>query len=218
MLKRFNDPWDSVPLVVIDTETTGKQPGVDRTVSFGLARFENGVFVAGLERFVNPGIPIPEEATSIHKITDEMVKDAPMLSDAFFVNDVADLLEGAQPAGYNTAYDRHFVPPFGERWDWPWLDVLMLIRKQDRFAKGTGRHKLAASCERHGISLTAAHSAGADARACGELLYKVGRETFPKGYTLGQSIDFCRRAEVAEWFRFCEWLSKQPPREEQAAS
>lgn len=218
MLTRFNDQWDSVPLVVLDTETTGKQPGKDRTVSFGLARFENGVFVAGLEQFVNPGVAIPAEATEIHKITDEMVKDAPTLHEAFFTPRVGELLKDAQPAAYNAAYDRHFIPPFGERWDWPWLDVLMLIRKQDRFAKGAGRHKLAASCERHGISLTAAHSAGADARACGELLYKVGRETFPKQYTLGQALGFCRRAEVEEWFRFNEWLSKQPPLPEAGAA
>lgn len=215
MLSHFNDHWDAVPVAVIDTETTGAQPGVHRTVSFGIARFEKAVFVGGIERFVNPGVPIPEEATAIHKITDEMVKDAPTLAEAFAAADVRALLDGAQPAAYNAAFDRHFIPPFGERWDWPWLDVLMLIRKQDRFARGAGRHKLAAACERHGVSLTAAHSSGADARACGELLYKVGRETFPKDYTLGRALDFCRRAEVEEWFRFCSWRASLPPLEEQ---
>src|SRR6478609_879649 len=209
MLTRFNDQWDSVPLVVLDTETTGKQPGTDRTVSFGLARFENGVFVAGVERFVNPGIPIPAEASEIHGITDAMVTDAPALHDAFFHPEVAALLEGAQPAAYNAPFDRHFVPPFGADWTWPWLDGLALVRKADRFAKGKGRHKLSITCARHGVSLTAAHSAGADARACGELIYKIGREILPAGYSLGQALGFCRRAEAEEWFRFNEWLSNQ---------
>lgn len=35
MLKLFNTQWDEVPIVVVDTETTGKRPGLDRTVSFG---------------------------------------------------------------------------------------------------------------------------------------------------------------------------------------
>lgn len=217
MLKHFNDPWESVPVVVVDTETTGKMPGVDQTVQVGLARFESGKLVSRDQWLVDPGIPIPAEATEIHKITDEMVKGAPTLSELFAGTSIQHLLKDAQPAAYNAAYDRHFVPPFGERWDWPWLDVLMLIRKQDRFAKGAGRHKLSATCERHGIALIAAHSAGADAQACGELLYKVGRETFPKGYSLGQALGFCRRAEVEEWFRFSEWLSRQPPREAGAA-
>jgi len=171
MLKYFNDPWESVPLCVIDTECTGPLPGVDTAVSFGLARFENGKFAAGLERLVNPGRPIPAESTAIHGITDAMVADAPSLGVAFREQEVTALLTDAQPAAYNAAFDRYFVPPFelGARWDWPFIDVLMLVRKHDRYAKGAGRHKLGASCERHGISLTAAHSAGADARACGEL-------------------------------------------------
>jgi DNA polymerase-3 subunit epsilon len=219
MLNRFNDPWHAVPLCVIDTECTGKQPGRDRAVSFGIARFENGVFVAGLERLVNPGMLIPAESTEIHGITDAMVADAPTLHDAFYQADVAALLGGAQPAAYNAAFDRHFIPPFGERWDWPFLDVLKLIQKVDRRVPGKGRHKLSVTCLRHGIELTHAHSAGADARACGELLYEVGRhpQAFPKGYTLGQAIDWCRRAEVEEWFRFNAWLSQQPPLQTGAA-
>jgi DNA polymerase-3 subunit epsilon len=218
VLTRFNDPWDSVPLCVIDTETTGKRPGIDRTVQVGAARFEQGKLVAVDQWLVNPGIPIPAEATSVHGITDEMVSGAHTLTELFTGTSIQHLIAEAQPAAYNAAFDRHFVPPFGHDWSWPWLDVLMLVRKQDRFAKGAGRHKLAASCERHGITLTAAHSAGADAQACGELLYKLGRETFPKRYTLGQALGFCRRAEVEEWFRYNEWLSRQPAREEKAAS
>ena len=59
--------------------------------------------------------------------------------------------------------------------------------------------------------------APADACAAGELLFKLGRETFPKDYTLGQALGWQRRAEAEEWFRFNEWLSRQPPREAGAA-
>lgn len=96
-------------------------------------------------------------------------------------------------------------------------DALSIVRKVDRYAKGKGRHKLAATCERHGIALPEAHNAGADARACGELLFKIGRALFPKNYTLGQALGWCRRAEAEEWFRFNEWLSRQPPLESVAS-
>jgi DNA polymerase-3 subunit epsilon len=211
MLKFFNDPWLSVPLISIDTETTGKQPGKDRAVSVGLSRFENGACVCTFEQLVNPGMPIPEEATSIHKITDAMVADAPTIQEVFAMPAVVELLAGAQPCAYNGAFDRHFVPPFGDDWGWPWLDALALVRKADRFAKGKGRHKLEAACERHGISLTEAHSAGADARAAGGLMIKLGRELFPAHYTLGDALTWCRRVEVEEWVRFNAWLSTQPP-------
>lgn len=42
MLKYFNQQWDTVPVCVIDTETTGVQPGRDRTVQVGVVRFEGG--------------------------------------------------------------------------------------------------------------------------------------------------------------------------------
>lgn len=213
MLKYFHAPWDSVPLISIDTECTGKQPGKDRAVSVGFARFENGVCVGTFEQFVKPGVPIGEEACAIHKITEEMVADAPSIEDVFVTRSVVDLLAGAQPCGYNSAFDRHFVPPFGDDWTWPWLDALALVRKQDRFAKGKGRHRLDAACARHGIALIDAHSAGADARAAGELLIKLGRELFPSTYSLGEALTWCRRVEAEEWFRFNEWLAKQPPRE-----
>jgi DNA polymerase III epsilon subunit-like protein len=43
MLSHFLKPWSEVPLVLIDTETTGTRPGTDRAVQVGIARFENGV-------------------------------------------------------------------------------------------------------------------------------------------------------------------------------
>ncbi|HYQ47106.1 MAG TPA: 3'-5' exonuclease [Polyangiaceae bacterium] len=217
MIKFFNTPWASVPIISIDTECTGKQPGKDRAVSVGLSRFENGICVGTFEQFVNPGMPISEEAIGVHKITDAMVASAPTIHEVFSMPSVVELLAGAQPCGYNSAFDRHFVPPFGDDWTWPWLDALALVRKQDRYAKGNGRHKLEAACARHGVTLLEAHSAGADARAAGELLIKLGRELFPKGYTLGDALGWCRRAEAEEWFRFNAWLSVQPQREAGAA-
>lgn len=210
MLHRFNDPWDKVPLACIDTECTGKQPGIDKTVSFGIARFENGVFVNGIERLVNPGVPIPAEATAIHGITDDMVRDAPSLHEAFFTSEVQEMLEGAQPCAFNCSFDRNFVPPFGKDWSWPWLDCLMMVRYVDRYVSGSGRHKLSVTCARHGIVLENAHSALADAKACGELLYKIGKKTFPKDYPLGRAIDWCKRTEQIEWLRYNLWRSRLP--------
>jgi DNA polymerase-3 subunit epsilon len=216
MIRYFNQQWDTVPSVVVDTECTGKRPGYDRAVSFGLARFEKGVFVAGLERIVNPGMPIPAEATAIHGITDEMAAAAPALAEAFADPEVQALLKDAQPAAYNGGFDRHFVPPFGDDWSWPWLDALSAIRSVDRYAKGQGRHRLEPSCARHGVQLLKAHSAFADARAAGELLYKVGPD-FYGNTTLGEALRMQAMSEAEERHRFLSWLSRQPPREAGAA-
>lgn len=60
--------------IYYDTETTGVRNDKDRIIE--LAAFdpvENRTFC----RLINPGIPIPPEATAIHHITNEMVAEVP---------------------------------------------------------------------------------------------------------------------------------------------
>jgi DNA polymerase-3 subunit epsilon len=216
VIKFFNQQWDEVDTTWIDTETTGTKPGFDRCVQIAVVRFQAGEPVGSARDFINPGIPIPEAAAAIHGITDLAVKDAPAIHEFMARADVQALLKDSQPAAYNAPFDKHFVPPFGDDWTWPWLDALSLVRKVDRFAKGAGRHKLEATCKRHGIELVGAHEASADATAAGRLFYKLGRQEFPRAYTLGAALTWQRRVEAEEWSRFMGWLSTQPPREESA--
>lgn len=65
------------PLFIFDTETTGTDPNADRIVEIGLQEWNNEGRVDEWRTLVNPGIPIPEEATAIHHITDADVKDVP---------------------------------------------------------------------------------------------------------------------------------------------
>jgi DNA polymerase-3 subunit epsilon len=213
VIKFFSTAWPTVPTVWIDTETTGVRPGVDRTVQVGIVRFEGGKPVAEFGALVSPGIAIPAAATEIHGITDGMVADAPGLADVFASDEVKALLRDAQPAAYNAAFDRHFVPPFGDDWTWPFLDSLSLVRAVDRFERGKGRHKLAAVAARHGIELTEAHSAVADAQAAGEVFYRLAPTKFGPTATMGDVLLWQRQQECEEWHRFTAWLAKQPSRE-----
>lgn len=214
MIKFFNEQWDSIPFTVIDVETTGKRPGYDRAVQVGIVRFEHGVEVGAECLVVSPGIPIPAEATAIHGVTNEMAAGAPTIQDVFAYPNVVKLLDGAQPCAFNAPFDRQFVPPFLEEWSWPWFDCLSAIRVVDRFAKGQNRHRLAACCERHGIELTNAHNAGADARATGKLWVKVAPQIYGR-LALGEVLRRQGAAEVEERHRFLSWLSKQPRPEAQ---
>jgi DNA polymerase III subunit epsilon len=77
---------------VIDTETTGltlhpaapldQQP---RLVEVALAQVSrsNGKLLSRNEWLINPGIPIPPEATKVHKLTDADVADAPTFAQAW---------------------------------------------------------------------------------------------------------------------------------------
>ncbi len=92
------------PLVVFDVEATGLNKRTDRIVAIGLVRFEPIGTSEQISYLLNPGIPIPEEATAIHGISDDDVKDAPTFAD------MAEILErhfaDADLAGYNVlGYD-----------------------------------------------------------------------------------------------------------------
>jgi len=87
------------PLVVFDLEATGLNKRTDRIVAVALVRYEPLGTAEQVHYLLNPGIPIPEEATAIHGITDEDVRDAPTFAD------MAEILErhfeGTDLAGYN---------------------------------------------------------------------------------------------------------------------
>jgi DNA polymerase-3 subunit epsilon len=68
-------------VIFFDLETTGVAPDQDRIVDLAFLRREpdgkETVFVS----LVDPGVPIPPEATAVHHITNEMVKGQPRFAD-----------------------------------------------------------------------------------------------------------------------------------------
>ena len=65
-------------LICFDIESTGLSVKNDRIVQLAIIK----IFADGREnlvktRLINPGIPIPKEASDVHHITDDMVKDQP---------------------------------------------------------------------------------------------------------------------------------------------
>lgn len=179
-------PW-SAPFVAIDVETTGLDSDpTARVVELAAVRFEDGRPTdRRVATRINPGMPIPAEATAIHGITDADVSGAPTFAEAWphvvalydsdFVSTVA----------YSAAFDRAFAssevlraslgkPPLGLCR--PWIDPLVWIRKVDRYVRGAGRHRLAATCARRGIVLEQAHAAEDDAIAAGLLWVQLERE------------------------------------------
>lgn len=65
------------PIVFFDLETTGVDTAKDRIVEISMVKVMPDGEEIVKTRKINPGIHIPEEATAIHGITDEDVKDCP---------------------------------------------------------------------------------------------------------------------------------------------
>jgi DNA polymerase-3 subunit epsilon len=173
----------ALPIVVIDFETTGPDPATCEPVEVAAVRVEwSGSSLLVLEEFstlLRPSGPIDPEATKIHGITDAMVAGAPTLPDV--ACELLNLAHDALPCAYNEPFDRTVLHRYVSGQDCPlfdpslvaWLDVYVMIARIDRFVSGKGRHKLSATCARHGVPHESAHRALGDCKATVGLLGKL---------------------------------------------
>ncbi len=160
----------NAPVCIFDLETTGINIVNDRIVEISILRVEPGGKEILYTRRINPGRPIPEQATAVHGISNEDVKDAPRFNEV--AEEIYRLIKDAYLIGFNS-----------NRFDLPLL-VEELLRagiefdlKQNKtidvqviFHKKEPRNLAAAYKFYTGKELENAHSAEADTRATWEIL------------------------------------------------
>ena len=166
-------PLAELPMVAIDTETTGRDPGVDRIVEVACVVWRNGQVLESRHWLVNPGMKIPLEAFEVHGIGDDDVRDKPRFSE--ILDELMGYLAGAVPVAYNADFDRAFLtaeimrsgvvresaPPACRR-GVEWIDPLIWARELHKLEKGKS---LGEVCARLGIDIARAHRATDDAEA-----------------------------------------------------
>ena len=93
-------PLAELPVVVLDTETTGLDVATDRIVSIGAVRLHGRRIFRHLtlDRLVNPGQPIPARSTAIHGISTAMVAGTPGI--ATVLPAVTEFLSGCVVVGH----------------------------------------------------------------------------------------------------------------------
>ena len=156
------------PIVFFDLETTGVDTAKDRIVEISMVKVMPDGEEIVKTRKINPGIHIPEEATAIHGITDEDVKDCPTF--AQIARSLEQFIAGCDFGGFNS-----------NRFDLP-----MLVEVQNIFHKMEQRTLVAAYkfyCDK---DLTNAHSAEADTLAT----YEVLKAQLDRYDNLENDIDF----------------------------
>lgn len=161
----------SLDCVVMDTETTGMNPADGaRLIEVATVEIIAGTIEPdGWSTLVNPGRPIPADATRVHGITDEMVKGAPLPAD--IASGLRARLGAAALAFHNAPFDLPFLRQFFEDGGAPGLeapviDTLGLARS----IYGTGRNGLSDLSARLGMPKETAHRALGDARMTARVL------------------------------------------------
>ncbi|MGX1909040.1 exonuclease domain-containing protein [Streptomyces phaeochromogenes] len=164
-----------------DTETTGPNPLEDRIVTAALVVRGGGLADKDMSWLINPGVPIPEEATEVHGITNEQAAQGADPKEA--LDDIAGNLAAALHYGmpviaFNLSFDwtilvreleRNGLPSMTDRL--PGLSALPLVdphvidKQCVQRLRGKGMRKLKPTAERYGVELEDWHTAEADALA-----------------------------------------------------
>jgi len=169
----YNDFIKNNTFVIYDLETTGLSPQDDEIIEIGAVKIENGEVTEYFSTFVEPTKPIPEEATKINNITNEMVKGSPKMADALI--DFYRFCQGSVVGGYNSDdFDNKFIKAgakkVGFNFDNTFIDV-MKIARQSKI--GPKNFKLISVCQYLGIELVDAHRAYNDSFATAKVLLKL---------------------------------------------
>ena len=158
------------PLAFFDLETTGTNVATDRIVEISILKIHPDGKEEIKTRKINPTIPIPIEASLVHGIYDEDVKDEPSFK--AIGKSLADFLKNADLAGFNS--NRFDVPLLMEEFLRAEIDFdlskVKLVDVQNIFHQMEKR-TLAAGYQFYcGKRLENAHSAEADTVATFEIL------------------------------------------------
>jgi DNA polymerase-3 subunit epsilon len=202
----LNRPWKDFEFVAFDTETSGAYPLDSEIVEFGAVKWKDGREIASYQTLLKPSVPMSEFIISIHGITNEMVKEAPLMSEK--IKEIRDFFDGAVLMAHHAPFDLGFLALEFEKnkIQFPPEPVLCTSLLARQMIPESANHKLQTLIKVLGLERGSAHRALDDSRAClgvglecmrrvgpqatlGEVLKVVGKDLQWKFYTVQNSAN-----------------------------
>ncbi|WP_129307955.1 exonuclease domain-containing protein [Streptomyces sp. L2] len=207
-----------------DTETTGPNPLEDRIVTAAIVVRGGGRDDRIFSWLINPGVPIPTEATAVHGIDDAKVQaegqDPKTALEEIATNLVRAIEWGMPIVAFNQSFDwsilhhdlvRNGLPTMADRvgsGPLPLLDPHVIDKQVDERVRGSGQRKLKPTADRYGVALTDWHTAEADALAA-LLIAEAQFERYPylnkweplDLFAAQQKWRAKQQASLQKWFR-----------------
>lgn len=155
-----------IDFTVLDLETTGLDPDLGhKIVEVGAIRLGSDGSERTFQTFVNPQRPIPQSATSIHQITDDMVRSAPPITEV--LPGFLDFCRDSVIVAHNARFDLKFLSYAMNDQSIPPLRNIILdsIKLSRRFFPNLDSYALPALRRVFDIDHTEEHRALADVRA-----------------------------------------------------
>lgn len=224
--------WSILKKAVIDTETLGLDWTRDEICEIGIKFYDADWKELGeFGTLVHPDRSIPGNMTEIHGISNEMVKDAPFITDALKQMEAAierfvgweDLVVCA----YNAPYDHRMMgaaylralrdPPAvfqAPNDECRWIDVLQWARDIQPYQRGKGQYKLGATAARLGVTPGTAHRATGDCETTARVLQALVEVDFKGKNIMPEDLDELLMRQRISYHEskvnFLTWLSRQP--------
>jgi DNA polymerase III epsilon subunit family exonuclease len=192
-IKKVREPGSE--LVVVDVETTGRDPKVADLIEIGAARVRDGHVVDRFSTFVNPGRTI--FGAQMHGITDADVAGAPVAREA--AEKLLAFIAGAPVVGHNIGFDLGFLDAaLGESGKFiagGYFDTLVIAREGYPDLES---YKLGDIARFFGIDMATAHRGLADAEATAGILARFAEDLAPRVDNLQDGIAISIRANREE--------------------
>jgi len=159
--------------IAFDLETTGTVAGIDQIVEIGAIRFINGQPEAIFATLIDPGISMPEAASAVNGITQDMLVGKPKIHEV--LEAFSEFCGDDIMVAHNSPFDTQFLVADYKKHEMACprgviLDTCAMARK---VLPGLANYRLGTLTQHLGIKSSEFHRAEADANSCGQLFIKM---------------------------------------------
>lgn len=168
--------------VSVDVETTGLKAANSNIIQISFVLFLNGEPRHMYCKYINPGVPLPESATKVNNITNDMVKDAPHFSE--LAEFISRIITREKIIAHNLRFDATFIErelsktQYANQVNWGFCTMsLDLARPVDLSNKPNRFIKLTALAKEYNIEIKGRlHDAYTDALLAGKIAVKIAKQ------------------------------------------
>ena len=158
--------------IVFDLETTGLSVLTSQIIEIGAVKIKEGKVLETFNKFVNPGVHIPENIVELTGIDDSMVADADGIEVVLreFLDFIGDRLLIAHNANFDVSFVRKASRDLGYKFSNPYLDTVTLSRFLNADLKS---HKLDAVAKYFDLGSFNHHRACDDAEMLANIFFAM---------------------------------------------
>lgn len=162
--------------IAVDIETTGLSPRKDKIIEIAAVKVIGGEIINEYHEILNPQIAIPEKIQKLTGITEDMIKEKPLVGE--IIEEFIEFCGTLPILGHNILFDYSFIKRAalnaGLEFEKEGIDTLFICRK---LMPPDKKKQLSSACEYFDIKRKSAHRASEDARDV-SLLYQRAAERY----------------------------------------